>query len=251
MQGKVALVTGAGRGLGRDIAIALAQEGVQVAVNAAHEETAEATTQLIQSKKGHAFPICADVSNRDEVYSMVDTIHAELGRIDFLINNAAVFVNKPSLQLSDTDWHKTLGVNLTGPFLCCQAIVPHMIEAGGGNIVNISSTAGLVGFPERLPYSVSKAALIMLTKVLAIEWAPFNIQVNGVAPGPMKTEMVLQRIEKGVYTEAQYTRRIPMARIAEPVEVARTVVFLVSKDSSYMTGHTLVVDGGWTAYGYL
>jgi len=241
--GKVALVSGAGRGIGRAIALALARQGAHVALNYhVSRDSARETAEEIRELGQQAVTIQADVSKEDDVQRMVGrTIH-ELGRLDILVNNAAVFSSTPLLELSAAEWDRIIDINLKSVFLCCQAAARVMLEQGSGVIINVSSGGGLgpdPGYPVSLAYAASKAGVIRMTKRLAQELGP-SIRVNGVAPGvisskakPMSKTMV-DRI----------SRLAPLGRVGEMADIADVVVFLASDEARYMTGQTLSVDGG-------
>ena len=173
------------------------------------------------------------------------------GRLDILVNNAAIFANFASLDITLEDWQRTLDVNLTGTFVCTQAVAKHMVSAGKGVIINLSSIYGTVAAPKRAAYAATKAAVAMLTKVWAIEWAQQGIRVNAVAPGYVSTEGTIELQKQGKIDVAALTQRTPQGRLGEPDEIANSVLFLASNVSSHITGQVLGVDGGWTAYGYI
>jgi 3-oxoacyl-[acyl-carrier protein] reductase len=252
LKGKVSLVTGASRGIGRSIALALAKEGAVVALNcSASIKAAGEVAKEIRGLGRQAIVIQADVASKTEVENMVKRIIDEFGKIDILVNNAGMSVVGASVELEENRWRRGIDVMLTGVFFCSQAIGREMIKQGGGKIINIASVNGIVAFPERICYSCAKAGVIQLTKVLGCEWARYNINVNAIAPGYVKTSLVEELAEKGTLNMEELAIRAPLGRLAEPEEIAAAVVFLASEESKYMEGQTIVLDGGWTAYGYL
>jgi 3-oxoacyl-[acyl-carrier protein] reductase len=251
LDGKVAIVTGGARGLGRAIALLFAHEGAQVAVVAAHQETAEKTANEIKLLRGKAIAIQADVSDSAQVSTMVDSTVNAFGRIDILVNNAGVFASVPSELMTEEQFDRIVDTDLKGVFLCAQAVARVMIKQGAGKILNISSILGIEGAPERAAYCASKAGVIMLTKAFAVDWAKHGIYVNGIAPGYVKTEQIAERIREGAFSEEKLANRTLLGRMADPSDIAKVALFLVSEDANYVTGQTLAVDGGWTAYGYL
>ncbi len=252
LKGKVSLVTGASRGIGKSIALALAREGSAVALNCSVSvKAAKEVAKEIQRLGQQAMVIQADVANKTEVDAMVKKVVDEFGKIDILVNNAGMSVVEASEELEESRWRRGIDVMLTGVFFCSQAIGKEMIKQRGGKIINIASVNGIVAFPERVCYSCAKAGVIQLTKVLGCEWAGYNINVNAVAPGYVRTHLVEDLVEKGALDVEELGARTPLSRLAEPEEIADVVVFLASEESKYMEGQTIVIDGGWTAYGYL
>jgi NAD(P)-dependent dehydrogenase (short-subunit alcohol dehydrogenase family) len=181
---------------------------------------------------------------------MVKAVLGQFGRVDILVNNAGIVIVKPAEEMTEGDWDKVIDVNLKGMFLCAREIGKVMIKQGGGTIVNIGSMAGLAGALNRLAYSVSKGGVHTLTKGLAIEWAKYGIRVNCIAPGYVKTDIYISRFKNGLLKEEDIAEKIPIRRLADPEEIARIAVFLASEESSYMTGAIVVVDGGFTSFGY-
>jgi NAD(P)-dependent dehydrogenase (short-subunit alcohol dehydrogenase family) len=251
LKDKVALITGAGRGLGRAMALAFAKEGAHVVISEIDMLAAEKVVDEVKALGRRSLGIKANVADKREVEEAVRTIMREFGKIDILVNNAGVVVVGPSQELEESNWDRIIDVDLKGVFLCSQVVAREMIRQRGGNIVNIASTAGMMGLPERASYCSAKAGVIGLTRVLACEWARYNINVNAIAPGFCRTEMVRDSIRKGRFDEKAIVRKVPAGRMGEPEDIANAAVFLASEGSNYITGHTLVVDGGWSAYGYL
>jgi NAD(P)-dependent dehydrogenase (short-subunit alcohol dehydrogenase family) len=249
---KVALITGGGQGIGKAICLAMAREGIRVAVNDIKEDRAAEVVKQIKEEGGIGSSFQADVANEDQIKSMVARILNRFKSIDYLINNAGISDQLVPVVEQDTDrWQKLVDIHLRGTYLCSKEIAKSMIRKKYGRIVNISSIAGLNAFPMRTAYSPAKSAIIMLTKVLAIEWASFNINVNAIAPGFIRTEMVEDFIRLGKMNEEEICNRIPLKRLGTSEEIAEIVLFLCSSSSSYITGQTIVVDGGWVAYGYI
>lgn len=249
LDGKVAVVTGAARGIGEAVARALAREGA-TAVLADRDGTgvAEAAARLVRSgARASAFPL--DVGDAGSVAAVFQQIHDVHGRLDILVNNAGVARIESFLDHSLEAWDLTLRVNLTGTFLCGQAAARLMARGAGGAIVNIASISGQRGGNGRAAYGASKAGVIGLTKVMAVDLAPHGIRVNAIAPGPIETEMT--RTGHTAESRAAYHRLVPQGRYGSTDDIAAAVVFLVSSESGYITGHVLNVDGGFGAAGLM
>jgi NAD(P)-dependent dehydrogenase (short-subunit alcohol dehydrogenase family) len=249
LKGKVALITGAGSGIGKAIALLFAREGADIAANGTNLERIKETASAARKLGRKAIAIRANVGDPGEVDRMVDTVVGKLGGIHILVNNAGVSTGGPTIDCSVEDWDRTVAVNFRGTFLCCQKAGRWMIGNGGGKIVNIASVAGIVGLPGSPAYGPSKAAIINITRVLAVEWAKHNVNVNALAPGYVVTPMMDIVLKRGVLTRNDMIRRTPLGRLAQPEDIAKAALFLASEDSSYVTGITLPVDGGYLAMG--
>jgi 3-oxoacyl-[acyl-carrier protein] reductase len=243
-EGSVALVTGAGRGIGRAIALAFAREGAQVAANDLTPVNLDETIHHIEACGGRALAFYADVSRKMDVTVMIDAVHKEFQRIDILVNNAGVEPHASLLELDEWDWDRTLAVNLKGPFLTMQAAGHRMVEQGGGVIVNVASIAGRAfGLKDRSAYVASKSGLIGLTREAARELAAYHIRVNAVCPGVIETEMTAA-LRKDQAMMDRWLADIPQGRLGMPDDVARLVLFLCSSQADYITGQAINVDGG-------
>ncbi len=248
LEDKVAIITGGRRGIGRAIALAFAEAGADVAVCDCVVEDGElgAVADEIQRLGRRSLAIKADVTQKSEVDNLVKRVEDELGFIDILVNNAGVGGGPPMLETPEDEWQRVIDINLKGHYLCSQAVTKGMVERGRGNIIGIASAAGLRGFAERNTYNVSKAGVIMLTKVLARSLGKYNVRVNAIATTMVKTAMI-QRLEEDQKTLAAEAARIPLGRLAEVSDLVGPALFLASDASAYITGHTLVVDGGQLA----
>ncbi|MBI5567980.1 MAG: SDR family oxidoreductase [Chloroflexi bacterium] len=241
---KVVLVTGAGRGIGKAIALAFAREGAKVAVNDINPDSCEATTNDIKALDGEAAAFHADVSNKMAVQAMLIDLEDRWGRVDVLINNAGVEPHKPIVQLDEWDWDRTIDVNLKGAFICSQSAGRMMIKQGGGVIVNIASIAGrAAGLRDRSAYVASKTGLIGFTKECAREFAAHQIRVNAVCPGVIVTEMTAHLRDNAAQLQ-KWLEDIPLGRLGEPDDVTGLVLFLCSDAARYITGQAINVDGG-------
>jgi 3-oxoacyl-[acyl-carrier protein] reductase len=242
LAGRTALVTGGAKGIGRSCCLRLAEAGADVAINyLTSGEQARETADLVRQAGVRAHLVRADVSSAEQVAAMVDEVAGTLGPVDLLINNAGVFHLLPHEETSPEIWQKTLDVNLTGAYLVTWAVKPGMIERGFGRIVNIASIAGLRPRPMSIAYAASKAGLIGLTQSLAEALAPHNIRVNAIAPGLIDTEILSGVSQQRIDAIVEAT---PLGRIGRGADVAAAALFLLSEESSFMTGQTLVVCGG-------
>jgi NAD(P)-dependent dehydrogenase (short-subunit alcohol dehydrogenase family) len=243
LENKISVVTGGGRGIGRAICLALAREGSDVMVTDVDLRTAEEVSKEIQSLGRRSLPFDLDVSKSDRVREMVEAALHSFGIIDILVNVAGMFIRSPIEDVSEQDWDKVIAVNLKGTFLCSQAVGRQMIKQGGGSIVNFASVAAHTPQINLGAYSSSKAGVLLLTKMMAVEWAKYKIRVNALSPGPISTPMT-DSIYNTEPLKRGRARAVPMDRFGTPEEVAKAVLFLASEDSSYITGHALAIDGG-------
>lgn len=247
LDGKVALITGGAQGLGLVMAEALAGAGARIALTSRDRGKAAEAAQSITDATGvSAIGITADVTDTPQVNDMVQKVIDEFGRIDILINNAGINIRKPIEQFADEDWDAVQNTNLKAPFLCSRAVAKQMKQQRYGRVINLSSMLGSVALPERSAYCSSKGGLLQLTKVLALEWAPYNITVNALCPGPMATPLntvVMNNPE----VNKTFVDNIPLGRWGNPEEIRGAVIFMASDASSFMTGSSIVIDGGWTA----
>jgi NAD(P)-dependent dehydrogenase (short-subunit alcohol dehydrogenase family) len=247
--GKVALVTGAARGLGRACALELGRAGADVALglrDRADQQWAPLASEL-RALGRRVVPLQMDVTRREQIAAAVTEAERELGRIDILVNNAGIGPPNRADAVTEEDFDRTLAVNLKGTFFVSQAVGRLMIRGGaGGRIINLSSQAGFVALPTESVYCMTKAAIAHLTKCLAVEWAPHGINVNAVAPTFIRTPGTAKWLEDDAFRK-DLLSRIPLGRVGEPVDVAGAVVFLASPAASMITGATLMIDGGWTA----
>jgi NAD(P)-dependent dehydrogenase (short-subunit alcohol dehydrogenase family) len=242
LENNTALVTGASRGVGKGIALALASAGCRVAVNHYSDGAlAEQTVAEIEDLGLEAFAVEADVASRDRVKEMFDLVLSRFGQLDLLVNNAGIQTWKPLLELSELDWDRVIDTNLKGTFLCTQFAAKHMREYGGGSIVNIGSGCNKVPFPHLVSYTASKGGIEMFTKVAAVELGRYDIRVCCVAPGAIEIERT--RLEDPDYT-ATWGKITPLGRVGTPADVGSVVVFLASKEASFISGQTIWVDGG-------
>jgi NAD(P)-dependent dehydrogenase (short-subunit alcohol dehydrogenase family) len=245
LAGRVALVTGAGRGIGRAIAAALHAEGALLEVSDVDAAAASAAADELAAAGGDAHASVVDVARPEEVRAWIDDVVARRSRVDVLVNNAGVQLNRAALELSDDDWTRVLSIDLDGAFTCSREAGRYMVRQGRGAIVNISSIAERFGMPRRLPYGVSKAGIAALTRGLAAEWAPDGVRVNAIAPGYIETELVRHALAAGHIDALEILAKIPLGRMGRPSDVAEAALFLASDRSAYVTGHTLFVDGGY------
>ncbi len=243
LTGKVALVTGGSKGLGKYIAKDLAQAGANIVIVSRHLEEGRRIAQEIETSSHSAMALYADISRPDTLPQMIGAAVDRMGKIDILINNAGTNIRKPALDFTEDEWDTVLNTNLKGTFFCSQAVAKTMADAGGGKIINISSAAGGKAVPWLTPYSVSKAGIIHLTRALAIEWAPYNIKVNAIAPSYMETPMTREWLSDPKRRDL-IAKRSPLNRVGQPGDLTGAVLLFASDDSNFITGQTLFVDGG-------
>jgi NAD(P)-dependent dehydrogenase (short-subunit alcohol dehydrogenase family) len=248
---KVAVVTGASKGIGKGIALRYAQEGAKVVVASRSTDLLTALVGEIKASGGEALALSVDVRSAKSVQSVVDDTVKAYGRLDIMVNNAGISMVKPSEELSPEDWTRALETDLFGVFFGCQSAARQMMKQGGGSIINITSAYGIVAIPMRAAYCASKAGANHLTKVLAVEWAGKNIRVNAIAPGYVRTELVQDVIDRGFIPLEAIKKRTPQGRMGEVEDLMGLAVYMATDESSFMTGSVVSIDGGWTAYGYL
>ena len=249
LKGKVAIITGARRGMGKSHVILLAKAGAKVVVSDISQEDCEKVVEEIKKAGGEAIAVKCDVSQKEEVDNLIKVAIEKWGKVDILVNNAGIAQFKPFLELTEEEWDRTININLKGYFLCAQAAAKEMVKQKSGVIINIASIAmGQVGvgFPTLAHYCASKGGIVGMTETMALELAPYNIRVNAIAPGAIDTPMV-DPLKSDAKTMEGTLARIPLHRMGKPEEVSNLVLFLASDGSSYMTGSTVVVDGGWLA----
>ena len=246
LAGKVALVTGAGRGIGRALAVALGAAGAAVACAARTLNEVRAAAAGIRDAGGAADAFRMDVTSTEDVETQVRAIAATLGPVDILVNNAGMLVQKKTLEVTDAEWETIVATNLTSMFRCARAVAPSMIARGGGRIINVGSMWGKLGVPQHTAYCVTKAGVDALTRCLAIEWARVGIRVNCLAPGYVRTDFSIEAL-KDDRTKKFIEGKIPLRRLAEPEEMGPLAVYLASPASDFMTGQTVYLDGGQTA----
>lgn len=247
LDGRRALVTGGSKGLGKVMATALAQAGADVAISSRHYEESRAAADEIGRETGRkTFAAQADVTSLEQVEVMRQNLERDFGPIDILFNNAGINIRGPVSELKVSDWDAVVGINLNGPFICAKVFGPGMAERGWGRIITMGSIMSIVALPGRAPYAASKAGVIGLTKVLALEWATKGVTANAICPGPFATEMNLTLINNPEAYKA-FVQKLPIGRWGELHEIAGAAVYLASDASSFVTGSSLFVDGGWTA----
>lgn len=249
LKNKVAIITGARQGMGKADALLLAKEGVKVVISDISLEECERVVKEIEKAKGQGLAIKCDVRRKEEVEAMIKSAVDKWGRVDILVNNAGICEFKPFLELTEEEWDKTIDINLKGYYLCAQAAAKEMAKQKSGVIINIASVAmgqQGVGFPGISHYCASKGGIVALTEAMALELAPFNIRVNAISPGAIDTPMA-SSVKNDPAILQGTLMKIPLRRMGKPEEIASAVKFLASDDSSYVTGATLIVDGGWLA----
>ena len=251
LEGKVCVITGGGRGIGHSIARAFAREGGRVVVVDRDPDLAEDSRKRLADEGADAYAYPLDVTDEAAVVATARQVQDDLGSVDVLVNNAGISRLGPSMSFSLKDWEDSFAVLTTGVFLCSREFGKALRSSGGGTIVNISSINGVVAFPMRLAYSAAKAAVVSMTKVLAVEWAGYGIRVNCVAPGMTRTEMLQEAIDQGFIPVDTYMDHLPLRRFGEPEEIAEAVLYFASPRSSYVTGQVLVPDGGWSSFSWI
>jgi len=251
LNGRVAIVTGGAGWIGKSLCESLAKYGASVVVASRHNDQCQQIAQALQAREMEAVSVPLDVTDEKSVLNARDKILARYGHIDILVNNAGVATNQMIEHLSVAEWNRVMGTNATGTFICCKVFAPAMIEAGGGSIINVSSIYGKVAADQRiygdtgrnssLVYAASKAAIIEMTRYLAVYWADSAIRVNCISPGGVARNQENDFIER-------YNARVPLGRMANQADLGGAVVFLASDAASYITGQNLMIDGGWTAW---
>jgi len=247
IQGKVAVVTGASKGLGRAMAVGLAKAGASLALCGRNMKDLEESGKAIAPFGGKARSYRMDVVDRASIRNAVEAIRMDFGRIDILVNNAGVNIRKPVTELAEEEWDLVLDTNLKGYFLVAQAVVPEMIERRCGKIINIASIMGAVALDNLVAYASSKGGVVQMTKVMAIEWAKHNVNVNAIGPTYFETPLVAA-LRNDPDRVRFINERTPMGRWGQPEELEGTVIFLASRASDFITGQTIYVDGGWTIW---
>jgi NAD(P)-dependent dehydrogenase (short-subunit alcohol dehydrogenase family) len=242
---QVAIVTGAAQGIGRAIALGLAREGADVVIADIQLDKAVETAEEIERMGRKSIAVKTDVSRLTDLSAMVETTLDAFGRVDILVNNAGIVLPTPFFETTEGAWDKIMAINLKAVFFCSQYVARIMAEKRGGKIVNLASTSSFVAGRQEVPYAISKAGVRMLTAAAAAELAPYHVNVNAIAPGLIKTPLTEKHFPSPKALEERVKAKTPMGRAGSPGDLVGAVVFLCSADADYVTGHTLVVDGGW------
>jgi NAD(P)-dependent dehydrogenase (short-subunit alcohol dehydrogenase family) len=245
LEGKVAIVTGGGSGFGKATSILFAKEGAKVAVVDYNEDGARKTAEEIKNAGGEAIYVKADVSKEEDVKRFVEETVKAFGKLDIIFNNAGIYVPGNAEEQKTEDWDRIIDVNLRGVFFGCKYAIPEMKKNGGGVIINTASAAALIGFPEGIAYAASKGGIVALTRAVAVDYAKAGIRANVICPGTSETPITQQLLADEQFRQA-FLAPIPMGRFGQPDDIAKAALFLASDLSSYITGATLPVDGGWT-----
>jgi NAD(P)-dependent dehydrogenase (short-subunit alcohol dehydrogenase family) len=246
LNGKAAVITGASRGLGKAMALALAAEGARIALVARDRERLEAVAAEIAGANGQAIVVPADVTSEDQVRRIEGEIVAQFGKVDILINNAGVIVRKAITEFTLEEWRGVMDANVTAAFLMCRSLVPHMRGHGYGRILNMTSIMSRISLPHRAAYSASKAALLGMMRALALELAQDGITVNGISPGPFLTDQN-QKLFEDPEVKAQFLASVPLGRWGRAEEIGQLAVYLCSEEAGFITGTDILIDGGWCA----
>jgi NAD(P)-dependent dehydrogenase (short-subunit alcohol dehydrogenase family) len=250
LAGRIAIVTGAGRGIGRGIALGYAREGAKVALVSRSAEELQALAAEISANGGEALVAPADVRDSAAVNAVVAQVVAQWGGVDALVNAAGIPMAVPTTELSDEKWQMTLDININGTFFFCRAVAPHMIANGRGTIINIGSLHSFQGIPMRAAYAASKGGVLQLTRSLATEWAPHGVRVNCISPGWIRTPLQDEMVRQGRLDRTPIVARTPIRRIGEVSDIVGPAIFLASDESAFIVGEQLIVDGGWGIYGF-
>lgn len=247
LNGKVAIVTGASRGIGKEVAIALAKAGSDLALIARNEEELDVVAEEIRKLGRKALSVPMDLLEIGLMDERIQQIHQYFGKIDILVNNAGINIPKPALDVTEEDWDKVLDINLKSTFFLCKSVAKYMIPNNKGKIINMSSQMAFVGYYKRSAYSSSKGGLLQMTKALAIEWSKYNINVNSIAPTFIETPMTKPMFEDKAFLE-DVLNRIPLGRLGKIEDLFGALLYLSGSSSDMVTGHTVIVDGGWTVW---
>jgi len=245
LRNKVAIVTGASRGLGKSMAMALAEVGANLVLVGRDKERLEGAAREIADFGVKTLPVVADVTRAEDVEAVVSRTLEEFGKIDVLVNNVGTYLGKPIVESTLEDWHNLINTNLTSTYLCSRAVGRYMVERQRGKVINMAAALGALGANNASAYCASKGGVIQLTRALAVEWARYNINVNAIAPGTMETELTKAMLEDPAVRKA-VTGKIPLKRTGQPSDLAGAVIFLASQASDYITGQTIFVDGGFS-----
>lgn len=245
LEGKTAIITGGGTGIGRGIALLFAKEGANVVITGRRKEPLDQTASQIKNAGGNALAIQVDVSKTKEVTQMIEKTTQAYKRVDILVNNAGVYLPHDALGVSEEEWSTVMSIDLKGVWLCSKAVLPSMLGQKKGKIVNIASIAGLIGFEQSAAYCAAKGAVVNLTREMALDFASKGININAIAPGLIDTDMTKPFLSDEAAKKA-FLEKTPVGRVGQPEDIACAALYLASSESDFVVGQTLVVDGGWT-----